>query len=84
MATITSYKRKYCVAWRMQIRRKGVPFFSKFFESKEKAEEWALANEEKYIANPTEYIKYRYSLKDRRKLEFIRKRKANERRTKGE
>ena len=57
MASISKIKsKKGPTKWRVRFRRKGVPHFCKFFKKKFDALEWAKANEEFYMYDPSLYI----------------------------
>ena len=62
MATI--YKRKNPrgnFVYRVQIRKKNIPFFSLTFETAKKACDWVEKNEKEYITNPLKYIEWAYN-----------------------
>ncbi len=46
------------IAYRLQVRRKGIPYLNLSFGSLEEAEEWAIKNEKDYIDNPEKYLKW--------------------------
>jgi len=46
------------VSYRVRIRRTGLPDFNLTFDSYEEAEDWLLAHEDSYLANPDKYHKW--------------------------
>jgi len=73
MATIYSrlLKDGSCT-WRVQFRRKDLPYFNKSFSSYEDAIAFVERHEENFIKNPDEYFK-RSFLDEKREREFKRK-----------
>lgn len=63
MATITEYRGR----WRVQLRRKGTPYFSLNFSTQEEAEKWADENETRFLLNPVAFLDEYANPKRRRK-----------------
>ena len=61
------------VTWRVQFRRKGVPYFHKAFTSEKEAKKYADENERAFIKDPDKYIAEQNNLEDIREREFERR-----------
>ena len=74
MATLFKRQNKNgTITYRVQIRRKGIPYLNLSFSHKDEANSWIEENEYQYMQNPSRYLKWieaqRLNLKRKREFE---------------